>query len=222
MPNERTIAVIRSRHTAGESIESLAIDYGQTDRQISNIIEPQWAIEVRSTNAEFFADMDRAIVRHIQQSRTIEHSENNSVMIAAGDFSALQWLAGEHRRVKRQDDGRMHSNWCQVEVYPLGQPPIAVRWCSSPAPGLCSIEQPTITGIAETGTITTPYRYSSRKEDKAIVVDILSSRRKADRKVLNWVLRPGEEYGRNRLTGRRLSIEDYLAFFDGDCGSIAP
>jgi hypothetical protein len=60
MPDERTIAVIRSRHTAGESIESLAIDYGMTDRQISNIIEPQWAIEVRSTNAEFFADMDRA------------------------------------------------------------------------------------------------------------------------------------------------------------------
>jgi hypothetical protein len=95
-----------------------------------------------------------------------------------------------------------------------------VSWRSSPAPGLCSIEQPTITGIAATGEITTPYRHSTRKEGKAIVVDILSSRRKTDRKVLNWVMRPGEEHGRNLLTDRRLSIEDYLAFMDGDFGSI--
>jgi hypothetical protein len=228
--NERTIAVIKSRHHAGESIESLAHDYGMTDREIICILEPQWAIEVRSTNAEFYADMHRAIVRNIQsfdahawvRLQTIESTETSSIMVAAGDLSSLQWLAGEHRRVKKQDDGKMHSNWCQIEIYPLGKPPIAVQFRSSPAPGMASAEQPMITGIAETGTITTPYEHSAGKEIKAIVVDILSSRQKTDRKVLDWVLRPGQEYGENRVTGQQLTLEDYLAFFDGDFRSASP
>jgi hypothetical protein len=228
--DERTIAAIKSRKYAGESIESLALDYGMTDRQITCILEPQWAIEVRSTNAEFYCDMNRAIVRNIQsfdvhawvRLQTIESTETSSIMVAAGDLSSLQWLAGEHRRVKKQDDGKMHSNWCQVEIYPLGKPPIAVQFRSWPAPGVASAEPPTITGIAETGTITTPYEHSARKEIKSIVVDILSSRQKTDRKVLNWVLRPGQEYGQNRVSGQRLTLDDYLAFFDGDFRSTTP
>jgi hypothetical protein len=228
MTDERTIDAIKSRKHAGESIESLAHDYGMTDRQIACILEPQWAIEVKSTNPEFYVDMSRAIVRYIQsfdvhswvRLQTIESTETNCVMVGAGDLSSLEWLSGEHRRVKRQDDGKMHSNWCQVEIYPLGKPPIPNRFHCWPAPGMCSAEQPTITGIAESGTVTTPYKYSAGKEIKAIVVDILSSRRKTDRKVLNWVLRPGKEYGQNRVTGQQLTLDDYLAFFDGDFSKI--
>jgi hypothetical protein len=228
--DERTIAVIKSRHHAGESIESLAFDYNMTDREIICILEPQWAIEVRSTNAEFYCDMHRAIVRNIQsfdphawaRLQTIESTETNCVMVAAGDLSSLEWLSGEHRRGKKQEDGKMHSNCCQVEIYPLGKPPIPVQFRGSPAPGMASAEQPTITGIAESGTITTPYRYSARKEIKAIVVDILSSRQTTDRKVLDWVLHPGKEYGKNRVTGQQLTLADYLAFFDGDFRSASP
>ncbi len=225
----RTIDTIKSRRHAGESIESLAHDYGLSNREIANIIEPEWGIEARSTDSEFCADMIRAIVKNIGtfdsrawiRLQSIEYTENSSVFAAVGDLTQLQWLSGVHRRVKKKDDGLMHSSICRVEIYPLGQPPIPVEFRKTPAPGMCSIDQPTITGIAKTGTVTTVWRRDDEIATRELIVDILSSRQNTDLRVLNWVLRTGQEYGKYLKTNQNLTLENYLAFFDGDFTFIA-
>jgi hypothetical protein len=167
-----------------------------------------WAIEIKAKylgidSCDLAYAVYRSFLKYLDQlpgypSHRCFECENgeelgisHAIELVDADLSEIQRLSGRWSRAapSLQHPGKRANAAAQVEIYPLGQPPIKV-----------SIDQPPrneagilLIGRSENGELRTYCRSKDLTETKRTIVDILSSRTHTDKFVMRWLDWQGSE-----------------------------